>query len=269
MHILFVGYGKTSQRVAKHLFQSGHKVSTISRSSKPVDGANHLIQDIHQLDLNNLAPVDWVYVLLSPSRGDVEAYSETYLHSVAPIVQALKNHPVQRVVVVSSTRVYGEHQGETIDDTSMLKPFDAQGQVLLDMEQAWLAAYPQRCSIVRPSGIYGTSVARMIKLAHSTQDYPNIHWSNRIHIEDLAAFLAYLLHVEQPASAYIITNNQPMPLHQTILWFQKQLNLPQLVLKSEVASGKKIYAKAMFETGFKLQHPDCLIDYETLLQGQV
>jgi hypothetical protein len=33
------------------------------------------------------------------------------------------------------------------------------------METLWQQAYPSECVIVRPTGIYGTSVARMIKLA--------------------------------------------------------------------------------------------------------
>ena len=47
MHILFIGYGKTSQRVAKHLFEQGHHISTISRSAKTDCYATHAIQDIH------------------------------------------------------------------------------------------------------------------------------------------------------------------------------------------------------------------------------
>ena len=62
MHILFIGYGKTSQRVAKQLFQQGHQITTISRSPKSDDWAEHLIQDIHQLDLSQVAPIDAVYV---------------------------------------------------------------------------------------------------------------------------------------------------------------------------------------------------------------
>ncbi len=36
MHILFIGYGKTSQRVAKQLFETGHQITTISRSEKKI-----------------------------------------------------------------------------------------------------------------------------------------------------------------------------------------------------------------------------------------
>ncbi len=41
MHILFIGYGKTSQRVAKQLFEKGHQITTISRSEK-TDHMGHI-----------------------------------------------------------------------------------------------------------------------------------------------------------------------------------------------------------------------------------
>ena len=88
MHILFIGYGKTARRVAKHLFEQGHHLSTISRSAKTDCYARHYQQDIHQLDLTALPPIDLVYVLLAPSQTGLEAYQQTYVESIVPIVQA-------------------------------------------------------------------------------------------------------------------------------------------------------------------------------------
>ena len=265
MHILFIGYGKTSWRVAKQLFEQGHQITTISQSAKMDEYATHLVQDVHQLNLAHISPIDWVYVLLSPNESTPEAYQRVYVDSVQPISKALKQHPVQKVVVVSSTRVYGENHGERIDDESEMKPNDEQGRLLLKMEQLWQQAYPSANIIIRPTGIYGTSVARMLKLAEKTKTYPNRHWSNRIHIDDLASFLAYLLHVEHAEKSYIVSNNQPSLLHETIQWFQRQLNLPELVLQSDECSGKRIYATRMAEMGFQLQHKDCFEDYLEML----
>lgn len=257
MHILFVGYGKTSQRVAKSLFQQQHQITTISRSPKTDDIARHLTQDVHQLDLSNVAPIDVVYVLLAPkydsTQNRLNTYKETYLESVQPIVNALRTHPIQRVIVVSSTRVYGENHGEQIDDNSIPNPSDEQGRLLLDMEQRWKKAYSSQCIIVRPTGIYTGHSARMQRLAETTRTYPHIHWSNRIHIDDLANFLAYLIHVEHPEPSYICTNNQPEPLHEKILNIQRTLKLSELVLESRNERGKKIFGKRMFESGFKLE----------------
>ena len=249
MHILFIGYGKTSQRVAKQLFQQDHQITTVSRSPKDDVFAEHLQQDIHQLDLSKIEPVDMAYVLLAPSRSSelssAENYQKTYVDSVQPIVRALKAYPVQRIIVVSSTRVYGEDQGQIINDDSPIIPKDEQGHLLLKMEQLWQQAYPEQVIIVRPTGIYGTSNARMYKLAETTKSYPNIHWSNRIHIDDLARFLAHLIHVEHPEKSYVCTNNQPEPLHERILNIQKELGLPELVLESEVETGKRIFSERM------------------------
>lgn len=256
MHILFIGYGKTSQRVAKQLFEQGHQITTISQSPKTDVWAQHLIQDVHQLNLSQIPPVDAVYILLSPNVGTIDAYQQTYVDSIRPIVQALKNHPIQKVIVVSSTRVYGENNGERIDDETAPNPSDEQGKLLFKMEQLWQQAYSEHCIIIRPTGIYGTSNARMLKLAEKTQSYPNIHWSNRIHIEDLARFLAYMIHVEHPEKSYICTNNQPQALHERILELQKALNLPELVLESERETGKRIYAERMVASGFELKYED-------------
>lgn len=265
MHILFIGYGKTSQRVAKQLFQQGHQITTISRSPKSDDWAEHLIQDIHQLDLSQVAPIDAVYILLSPEGTTVEAYQRTFVDSIAPMLQALESHPLKKVIVVSSTRVYGESAGERVDDDTCPQPSDVQGQVLLNMETLWQQAYPSECVVVRPTGIYGTSVSRMIKLAETTKSYPKLQWSNRIHIDDLVAFLAHLLHVEHTEKSYICSNCQPLPLHEIMQWFQQQLGLPALVLERNMPSGKKIYASRMQQMNFELQHSHCFDDYLALL----
>ena len=258
MHILFIGYGKTSSRVAKQLFQQNHQITTVSRSPKVDDFAQHLTQDIDQLDLSQIDPVDAVYVLLAPSRNSalssIEAYQQTYVDSVQPIVNALKNYPIKRIVVVSSTRVYGKNSGEIINDDSVILPKDEQGRLLLKMEQLWQQVYPTQCVIVRPTGIYGASTARMVKLAETTKIYPNIHWSNRIHIDDLASFLAHLLHVERPEKSYLCSNNKPQPLHEMILKIQRKLGLPELFLESDRETGKKVLAERMAGSGFELMH---------------
>ncbi|WP_130803422.1 SDR family NAD(P)-dependent oxidoreductase [Acinetobacter ihumii] len=265
MHILFIGYGKTSQRVAQYLFEQdvteSDQITTISRSPKRDVFAQHLSQDVHSLQLDHLAPIDLVYIVLAPSQSGIAQYQRTYLDSIEPIARALKAHPVQRIIVVSSTRVYGEHQGEKIDDDSGIQPSDEQGQILRGMELKWQALYPEQTVIIRPSGIYGTSVARLIKLAKDTQYYPDIHYSNRIHIHDLARFLAYLAHAKQVSPSYIVSNNHPLPLHELIVWFQQQLQLPLLQLNSHKLSGKQLYATRMMQTGFQLQHPICFNDY--------
>lgn len=265
MHILFVGYGKTAQRLSKLLAAHGHHLSTISRHPKSDGLATHHVQDIHALDLSAMAPIDWVYVMLSPHERSLEGYRHTYLDSIAPICRALVGHPVQRVIVLSSTRVYGAVAGQIIDDDSLPAPEDMQGEILLQMEQAWQQAYPQQLVIVRPTGIYGVSLQRLIKMAHNTTHMQGIQYSNRIHVNDLAAFLAHLATVPQPQKSYIATDNIPRPMHEILLWLQQQLHFSPLHWQDGAVTGKKVYAPRMLASGFGLAHPICFNAYQALL----
>ncbi|MBF7686426.1 NAD(P)H-binding protein [Acinetobacter sp. B10A] len=259
MHILFIGYGKTSQRVAKHLFAQGHQITSLSRTKRSI--SSHLCQDVAQINLDGLSPIDCVYILLSPKERSVNGYQKTYLDSVTPIVDALKQHPVQRCIVVSSTRVYNGHTGGVVNDDTEVAIHDLQGQILYDMEQAYVRAFAERCVIVRPSGIYGTSIARMLKLAQNTTFYEQLHWTNRIHIDDLAGFLAYLSNLTQIKSHYIVSDSRPYPLHDILLWFQKQCGLPLLQCDTRLETGKKIYATHLQDLGFELKYPHCFEVY--------
>lgn len=266
MNILFIGYGKTSRRVAKLLFQQGHKITTISRHPKSDPYANHLIQDIYHLDLSDLPNIDVVYVLLAPDESTIEAYEKTYLKPIQYIAEALERHSIQRVIVVSSTSVYGEQHGESVTDHTPIYPQDEKAQILWQMEQQWSSLYTDQLIIVRPSGIYGESIKRWLKLAKNTKHYPTYHWSNRIHIDDLARFLALLCEHKTLSQSYIVSNHQPLPFHEILWWFQQQLNLPLTKLTGNEITGKKLYADRMLDTGFQLEHPICFNDYLKLLK---
>ncbi len=268
MHILFIGYGQTSQRVAKKLWQQGHRITAISRTPKPNALVNHLVQDVHHLNLTQLFPIDCVYILLSPQERTMTAYEQIYLATVPIIIAALKSHPIQKIILLSSTRVYGEQQGQYIDDTTKIQPSDLGGEILRQMELCYLNAFPKQTIVVRPSGIYGTSLQRMLNLAKNTQTYPAIHWTNRIHLDDLVQFLVDILVFEQPESSYLLSSGQHVPLHEIIMWFQKQLNLPILSLQSQQQTGKRMIPTHLQQMGFNLQHTNCFEDYLALLENK-
>ncbi len=92
-----------------------------------------------------------------------------------------------------------------------------------------------------------------------------MHFSNRIHIDDLAKFLALLINLSKVEKSYIVSNNQPLAMHEILLWFQQQLNLPALKLLSQQPTGKRIYATRLSKTGFRFDHLICFNDYAAAL----
>lgn len=228
----------------------------VSRSCVSDPQVQHLPQDIHQLDLSTIAPIDCVYILLSPDQRDLVSYQHTYVKSIAPIVHALKSHPIQRVILVSSTRVYGEDAGQWLNDESAIHPADAHGQVLYEMEQQWRQAYAEKLIVVRPSGIYTGESAYMTALAEKTTTYPHVHYSNRIHQDDLVHFLVQLADLAQPKASYIVSNLEPLPLHEMILARQKELGLSLLTVENiNKITGKRLAPQHLKELGFIWQYP--------------
>ena len=59
MHILFIGYGKTSQRLAKQLYLQGHQISTISLTEKTDPYAQHHVQDV-RFAMGIFGRHDWI-----------------------------------------------------------------------------------------------------------------------------------------------------------------------------------------------------------------
>lgn len=257
MHILMVGMGDTSRRIVPLLHAKGHHVTGVRRHPRGDEGCEVLAQDIHHPNFSTLAPIDWVYVILSPDQMTADSYQRTYVDSVQPLTQALHAHPIQRIVFVSSTSVYGQDAGEWVDEQSPTHPQRFNGQLLLQAEQTWQQAWPDRVTVVRPSGIYSAERRRLHRLLESGQPIATQAWSNRIHIDDLAGFLAYLTDLEHNpiASLYLATDHLPVPLDQVLCALAQQHGLPQPVLQHQPPSGKRVLNTALKESGFKLQYP--------------
>ena len=257
MNVLILGYGKTGQPLAQQLKQQGHTVTTISRSEKDhVEGISHNQQDIRHLQLAQDQAFDWVYVILTPNQRGVEFYQQAFIDTISPIYQALKQHPIQKIVFVSSTHVYGEHQGEIIDDDT--KPYTQNpiGQCLIAAEQLYSAYWQDKLIIVRPSGLYQADSQYMVKQALAATEVSVQHWTNRIHREDLVGFLAYLIDINQPKSHYVLSDEQPEVQYQLWNSIREAKNLPSLnIPENLVQTGKRINALYLKASGYQLKYP--------------
>lgn len=252
MHILLVGMGDTSRRIVPLLQAKGHHVSGIRRHPRGDEGCLVLAQDIHQPDLSALAPIDWVYVILSPDQMDANSYQRTYVESVAPLTHALRAHPIQRIVFVSSTSVYGQNAGEWINEHSPTQPQRFNGQLLLQAERAWQQAWPDRVTVVRPSGIYSAERRRLYRLIEQGKPIATQAWSNRIHIDDLAAFLAHLVEVNGLEHIYLASDDVPVELDRILQALAGEQPLPR---QAAAISGKRILNFSLKRTGFQLKYP--------------
>lgn len=260
MNILILGCGQTGLTLAQQLQQKGHKVSCVSRHHQKIALIQHITQDIHDLTLDSTSLFDWVYVILSPDQRSVEQYQRTFIDTARPVFLALQSHPVQRVVFISSTRVYGENHGQWIHDDTRPHTHDPIGQCLIAAEQLWSAYWQDKLTIVRPSGLYQVNSVYLRRLAHDTKQITVQHWSNRIHRQDLVGFLEFLSTIKHPEASYLLSDQQPMIQAQIMNMLREEDGLIPLVIALDLPeTGKRIKATRFLKSGYRLKYP-CFAD---------
>lgn len=256
MNILILGYGQTGHALADQLQQQGHHVLAVSRTAQKETRIDHLAQDIKNLHLDSDVKFDWVYVILAPKKRSLEAYQSSFVDTAKPVWQALQDHPIQKIVFISSTRVYGQDGGQIIDDTTLPHTTDPFGQCLIAAEQLWSAYWQEKLIIVRPSGLYQANSQHMVKQALAATHITAQHWTNRIYREDLVGFLSYLLTVNVPQSQYLLSDQHPELQYELWNSIRKAHGLPILeVDKNLPQTGKRITANHLQASGYVLKYP--------------
>ncbi|MEQ1755581.1 MAG: SDR family oxidoreductase [Micropepsaceae bacterium] len=122
---------------------------------------------------------------------------------------------------LSTTGVYGDHQGNWVDEDSPLSPRSERAKRRVDAEGAWLAWGARSnvlVSIFRLAGIYGPGRNQLKTLRERTARRivkPGQVFS-RIHVDDVAAVLeASMLH-PPPGRIYNVCDDEPCAPHVVI-----------------------------------------------------
>jgi len=210
-----------------------------------------------------------LYCVAADAQTDA-AYQAQYVNGLANVLATQQqNTALRHVFFVSSTRVYGQDAGECLDDTSPLSPMDFGGQRLLEAEQL-LKNLACPTTALRLSGIYGPGRLRMINLAKS-QAWPATNsWSNRIHRDDAAAFIVFLMeHVlagQAVQTSYIVSDDAPASLHEVLAWLadQMKIGIPAYA-QQDASKGKRLANGLMRSTGYQLKYPNFKVGYQALL----
>ncbi len=219
--------------------------------------------------LHQLKPELILYCVAADAQTDA-AYQAQYVNGLANVLATQQeNTALRHVFFVSSTRVYGQDAGECLDDTSALSPMDFGGQRLLEAEQL-LTNLACPTTALRLSGIYGPGRLRMINLAKS-QTWPTINsWSNRIHRDDAAAFIVFLMEQvlagQVVQTSYIVSDDAPVSLHEVLAWLadQMQIGIPSYA-QQQASKGKRLANGLMRATGYQLKYPNFKVGYQALL----
>lgn len=206
------GFGYTARYLTQMVRDDGMKVVGICRDlQKAADNAMQPDQLIHfsekALAESGISPTH-VLVSTPPSAsGDPSLIAfERYLSKVSPSLQA--------IAYLSTTGVYGEHDGEWVDESSACRHPGEKAQQRLAAEKSWLAFSERNrvpLYIFRIAGIYGPyrNALQKIKNGATHSIFKQGQYFSRIHVEDLAKTIKTGLLSPDKAGVYNVCDNEP------------------------------------------------------------
>jgi len=271
--VLLAGCGDLGLRVAQRLRARGDEVWALRREPPMPDdsGIRWLRGDLTRPETLRELPVGMTRMvyLPTPERRDPAAYRSTFVDGLRHLLGALDHAQLQRVLLVSSSAVYGQHAGDWVDEDTPPAPPGFNGSVLLEAEQ-WLATQPVPSVVLRLAGLYGPNRLQLIERLRAGQlKVPRTqpHWANRIHVDDAAAAIVHLLKLADPLPLYLGVDSTPLPLD--VLYD----HLSALIGASLVEDGpapvgigsKRLSNARLRASGFMPRWPDSREGYTALL----
>jgi nucleoside-diphosphate-sugar epimerase len=218
-HVLIVGCGYLGRRLASRLLARGHRVTGTTRSASGAAelaalGVEPALCDVTAPGVT-LPQADALVHCVGYDRTAGKPMREVYVEGLRRVAGA--SGAIPRVVLVSSTSVYGQTEGEEVDEGSETSPIEENGRVVLDAELALRELRPD-ATILRFAGIYGPGrVLRESALRKGEPLGPHPQaWVNLIHVDDGAAAVEAAL--DHPSAGLLVNVADGHPVRRLDLY---------------------------------------------------
>ncbi len=265
-NILLAGFGQLARQIFPILKSQGHQVTGLCRTPDSSMSIPLLNLDLTEKNATAKLSCDYdiVLITLTPGERSANAYKKTYLDAVSNLVEHFSKYQSKaRFIFVSSTRVYGQSNGERISEISLTSPMDEQGLLLLKTEQKILENISSSV-IVRFSGIYGGQrqyFFNKIKQGIKVQQTPP-YFTNRIHQDDCVGILVFLISKmlanEFLESIYLCSDDAPHPMHQVAAWIAEEHGFPKPNVKpmdENAVQNKRCDNTRIKQLGYEFKYP--------------
>ncbi|OHC25736.1 NAD(P)-dependent oxidoreductase [Pseudomonas sp. 9AZ] len=277
--LMIAGCGDVGGRLGQQLSAAGWTVYGLRRSVALLpQGIRPVAGDLHA-DACPAAwpsePLDYLVYCAAATDHDEAGYRAAYVDGLRRVLTWLAQYSQRpkRLLFVSSSGVYGQQLGEWVDEQSPAEAGSYSGRIMREAEQLALnSGLP--ASLVRLTGLYGPGrewLLKQVRQGYRVVSEPPLY-GNRIHVDDAAGLLAYLLQADARGVAlddcYIGVDDQPAPLYDVVAWLREQLEISHWSDDSTVRrSGSKRCSNARARAlGWTPQYPSYREGYRAILQ---
>ena len=276
--VFIIGSGDIGCRIAHLWLQRGAMVSTLGRRSAPCGGAtHHRCADLDQSNTLTALPTAGTTLYITtppPPQGDGDTRLDNLLAAIRP--DALP----QRIVYISTSGVYGDCQGEWVDEEHAVKPQTPRAQRRLAAEQAlkqWATQHNVATVILRVGGIYGPGRLPLERLRQGMVILQRdiAPYSNRIHADDLANVCVAAAHAPHRHALYNVSDGHPTTMSDYFIRVAAAAGLPaprevdwqtaEQTLSAEMLS--YLHEAKRLDNRKMLRELALTLDYPTLTEG--
>ena len=224
--LLSIGHGFSARALAARLVPQGWRIIGTTRSPDKADA----IAD------TGVEPVVWP----GADLGALIAQFPNVLVSAGPdsagdpVLNAVEDAVTRAapdlrwVGYLSTTGVYGDHDGNWVDEDTPLTPSTKRGRARVTAEARWQAISDLPLHIFRLAGIYGPGRGPFAKVRAGTarRIIKQGQVFSRIHVEDIAQALELSLQRPDPGAVYNLCDDDPAPPQDVIAHAAELLGLP-------------------------------------------
>ncbi|KJZ21196.1 SDR family oxidoreductase [Loktanella sp. S4079] len=276
--LLSFGHGYSAQALGRLLLPQGHKIIGTTRNNDGLaDVERSGAEAVLWPGTDMTAALDQATHLLISAAPNDEG---------DPVLDQLREQITARagqfkwVGYLSTTGVYGDHNGDWVDENTPLTPATKRGIARVKAEAEWAAIPDLPLHIFRLAGIYGPGRGPFAKVRNGTarRIIKQGQVFSRIHVEDIAQVLAASIAQPNPGAAYNLCDNDPAPPEDVIGYAAELLGLPippaenfetaemTPMARSFYAESKKVRNdRIKDELGVKLIYPDYRTGLRSLL----
>jgi nucleoside-diphosphate-sugar epimerase len=246
---LIIGCGYLGGRLGALLSRAGERVHGTVRSRSRADeiaglGIEPLIADVLDPDsLRSLPAADRVFYCVGFDRSAGASMRAVYVDGLLNVLDTLPQN-VTRIVYASSTGVYGQTEGEWVDEQTPPGPRTESGKVCLEAEgrlRNWIEKRDGGAVAVslRFAGLYGPGRVVRRTLVERGEPVPGDPSKifNLIHIEDAARAGMAALSVASPDPLYLVSDDRPVTRREYYSLLATLLNAPAPTFASPEAGG--------------------------------
>ena len=208
--LLSLGHGFSAQALADRLVPQGWRV--IGTTRKPEKFAQLKAQGVEPLlwpcDLER--PLSEATHLLTSAGPDAEG-DPILRQAYAAIAKVAPK--LEWVGYLSTTGVYGDHDGGWVDETSPTEPATVRGQRRVKSEKEWLNIPELPVHVFRLAGIYGPGRGPFAKLRKGVAQrvIKKNQIFSRTHVDDIAQVLEASINAPNPGRIYNVCDDDPQP----------------------------------------------------------